>query len=1201
MNYQKGEKYLNSILNRILLINSFNNPRLRSILAASSSNWDTSKHPKMGTAVFPNQDNDTLLKLMQLTPYITYENVVSALRAKSRLNNEPSKNELCDKFVKVYKDFYDISDGDEEISESDYDGYSVDDIDTLELAMDRLQGIMNKDYNEKLQRLQEQLQIANNDVADLIDEKNKMLKQYNMIDNEIARLTKPQSTNTDYDMTNPHADDDFLKGLLDAIKQSDEEENTDEEKNIDDNDEEYTDDNEEEDIDVEDKTRKEYAELYEEQQQLKEQKRAINSEKDKLYRNKDKSDETINRIQELDDKVKNLDKKINLLNEQIAPLEYLIRSYDKLHALYVRMSEIGTKITEAKQKAKKCKKNLRTHQEKPTPYQNQYQYTFKMSKEERQKSKYHIDAEAAEAEQQKNIKKRDDADNQVELLRSKPRLTEKEEQALRQYEQQITEANEKAPQLDKKLERARQELYKHKMQNIYELIRKLMQTGIYEENCPYAYACELVQNECGKVNNVSSNIEVNQSKSYQYMKYTNFQTALNKIANAMPSIYKEIIDDIYAKYSLYPAFRKSFDITDSAYNNLKMVTYTPVEEGQGNYVYDAESKTYKFDAENGNFKRTFTPLNTHTQISMSVPITQNMLVNFSKYTYTDDGKFKLDPNGEYIKVPKNLRYIYDSTSSSGYKPDINGNFIKLPNGQFQQISDGDFHKLPKEQFQQISDGDFYKFPKKSTEYKTQTVLENNNNFQRQINNTNYTFRQVGKGEKGNYIYNEKTKKYEYDPVNGNFVMVPSVDSQDKYVADGRLLSLTRQLVRFEYRNRTGYIDPILVTYYRGKYNNVEDSKYYVDYFFYELKKYIKWLEFIDEADPDRDIIDDNYKKHVQELLALKNAGKLSLEGIRKYINEKLDVGGSHDTFTAKELSNRNKADKNRLDASAIDQTSANNLKILHKYNYDLYKNRNHVIDPIMIAWAEFYHIYNAQRRNWIKSMNAMRSEFMKQKAKINEVIEAFKGKIKADIDNIPDGSTIPEMEKKQLIKKMLNIDLASIEDQFIDQDYRLARITQLREQYKAKAQDLLKNITKIKDDLHNNKTEFNYKTTLYRLQEAFYRQVNFFGDMLNEVRDTDTTGIAKRLIEPITTWQTNLEKILRTLDEYIKNNQLKNFNPAYYVDLLENCINKYGGGTKNYNPVNEDNYREIPELNTKWAEHTIEYELNKIFESYDTN
>ena len=58
---------MNSILQRILLINSFNNAKLRTIVAAS--NWDNSQGPKAGSSKFPGQDDEILLKLIQLEPY----------------------------------------------------------------------------------------------------------------------------------------------------------------------------------------------------------------------------------------------------------------------------------------------------------------------------------------------------------------------------------------------------------------------------------------------------------------------------------------------------------------------------------------------------------------------------------------------------------------------------------------------------------------------------------------------------------------------------------------------------------------------------------------------------------------------------------------------------------------------------------------------------------------------------------------------------------------------------------------------------------------------------------------------------------------------------------------------------------------------------------------------------------------------------
>lgn len=1154
MNYKKGEKYLNSILNRILLINSFQNPRLKSILAAANedkaANWDSSKSPKMGTAVFPGQDNEILLKLMKLVPYMTYDNFISALKAKSRLNHEKTKNELYEFFNHIYNDLQ-VQANQVNTDIVDNDNYSVDDIDALDFVMHKVRRNTNKRYEDKKQALEDALKDLQKAIAKAEREFTAINNRLAIITTQINKMSNPNATNinnsNENDIENDIDSKEFADKFVKELSKLKNRQN-----------------NEDEDTSDEDTSNKvpDYEEVL--TQQLKQ-----------IHDSGDQSEQT--------------QAKKRILENELRKFRLLISERNQI----TRTSLVNSreKINELIKQRKQLKKDLRILQEQGSPFDRQIRYTL---------SRYNDNSNIFDEDMFNNQNTQADAFTKViDKIKIKIDETDKELKKIDFYMQQLATNNidnipederksmeeyntvkqvleQKISDLNKKIVQVKNDREKRRKTDTRALLHKLIDNGLYEQYCPYAYACEFIQNKCGKVANISDTIKVNQSPTYQYNKLHTFQQALNILSNAMPSIYREIIDDIYDKYSRYPAFNKDFDPTNYQYNNIQVVTYTPTKPGEGNYTYDDETKTYIYD-ENGNFTREIKPLNAHTQFSMPMPM--------DRYEYDESTKkYKLNPKGDYIYIPAKYKYSYDSTTNQ-YKQDARGDYMQLPSGEYQKISNGNFHKVSKDMYKRV------------------TVLENNNNFRHQLeqsfgSSNNYIFKQVESG-KGNYIYNATTKRYEYAPEGGNFVRVQSDNSSNKndsYFADGRILSFTRQLVKKQYYNKDGYIDPIIVTYLREKYANVEDTKENVNHFLYDLKNYVKWIKMIDDADPKKDIIDDQWKNKFDNFIkaisinnAQLNADKITLAIIGKYVK------ANSNEFINEQLYNRNVNNIDRIN-NLMNSNPTTNMKIVAKYDYDIYKNFHKKIDPIMITWAEYYHKYNAQREDWYKRLNTIKQQLMKTKQEFNNRVQNLKNNIMTDINNLSIDNNISEIDKKRFIKQMLGIDIASIRNETIDKDYRLAQIQQLHNKYENVFENLFKEFDKEKDKLYQT-TLIDRTVKLNQIVNAFIDHVNFFGDMLAEVKDNDKLGVTRALIENPANWQRYLNQMVRVIQARIDKKSYKNFNVAYCIDLLENMINKYGGAKKDYNPVNEDNYKDIPELNIQWTRANITYELNKIFES----
>ena len=652
------------------------------------------------------------------------------------------------------------------------------------------------------------------------------------------------------------------------------------------------------------------------------------------------------------------------------------------------------------------------------------------------------------------IKKLEEKSQEIKAQLNNSDLTEEEHMQL----------VENLAHINDQLETYRKRKVKKDKQNIDKLIDDLLEGELYTSYSPYRAACEILQKQCGKATTQSTKIDTKtiQSPQYSYNNSPKFQKALSILSTSQPSIYREIIDDIYAEYSHYPNFGTNIDPMKS--QNCKAVIYEFVGDGNGQYSYNEETNQYEPD-ENGNYRR----------------VTKTL-------------------NGLVLK---------DLQTTTNIKKDRKGH----------------------------------------------------------------------------------------------------VDSEHSYIINQSVTTLAKTFVRNKYRNKQGYIDPILIAFIKTnlpKYNEEGykdvSLKSIVNTFMYNVQKFAKLLQIIDDADPKKDIISPTWEKDLLDIKSKINENRERPKDIiiiARFIKDNL----APSYFTSqylKDIDTKENAntDKDKQDQSRVIENASvklNELSVLKKYDHKIYKNKAFKIDPIMIAWVEFYHIFNSQRNRYKKVLQEDVNLMKEIVTTVHRQEKNVEQNIKNAIRNIPSINTLSDDEVTKLINEELNRDIEFISSHEKAHLYKQAQIQKIRREYQSSFKMIY--------DEANKKTQGIYaeraseRTLMNQLLHSFREQVLYFGEMLNKAIEQDTTGIAKKLISPEPVWSNVLAQILMQLDEYVNNKIYKNFNPAYLVDVLENNINKYGGSKKEYNPVDKNNFKNMSELNiTYYMIKNVDDTINDILD-----
>ena len=762
---------------------------------------------------------------------------------------------------------------------------------------------------------------------------------------------------------------------------------------------------------------------------------------------------------------------------------------------------------------------------------------------------------------------------QREILRDIETQLQDEQAKLKRQQRRVKNINKKIMEIQK--DKNEFESKEKKQSDIENIVNRLLDTGLYEKYCPYAYACEFIQNKYGKVQNIPDDIQVNEFRKYQYNRSQNFQYALQTLANALPNIYHEIIDDIYDKYSKYPSFDLQID-TDSP---IKIITYTEVEPGTGNYIYNKDTKNYEFH-DKGNFICKTENLNAPTRLQTFNPVT--------RYIYDEEEhRYKKHPQGDYIYVMQSPTgsYTYNANTDS---------YVEHPQGKYtftKKEGQGDYiYNTEKKQYiYKPGEGDYVRvkatksFTKITGEddprlFTPSTQYENNNNLQNQLQRFFYSKNDEDETTE-NYHYDQATQKWELSQ--------KKIKQSDGSNIDWK--NAAKELIQNQYYDNTGHINPIIVTYIKDKYYN-DDKQFLASQFFDQVHKYANILQIIDHIDTKHDILSKRWKK---DAIALQNKSNLTLDDINDYID-------AH-------LANKNQLAFNRKkqeeDTSRFNQlyskheTLIDSAKFLKKYNYDIYKNANRRIDPIMMAWATFYHIYNAARKNYYNEVEPMLKEIKQITTGLNEKIQNLKSTILQEIKQLPPINTINNDEKNKLISEILNQDTHSMDsDEMRDKYYQQARIQNIRKKYQQQFDQICNEIQQKKENIYK-KQETEYKPQMNQLLHAFYNQVIYFGEQIDELLKQQDNSFMRRILEKRSRWYTQLYNILNNLDQFIQYKKYRNFNPAFLVDLLENYVNKYGGGTTDFNQIDKNDFRELKDFKDIDFIITTNNALNAVFKS----
>lgn len=109
---------------------------------------DNRTHPKTnsGSSRFPGQNDGTILRLMELEPYMTYDNVLAALARRSRLNNEKSKADLR---AWVFDTYNNMNDANADLSQD----YTLEDEANINRAINIVKRNIDKEYNAELDNM----------------------------------------------------------------------------------------------------------------------------------------------------------------------------------------------------------------------------------------------------------------------------------------------------------------------------------------------------------------------------------------------------------------------------------------------------------------------------------------------------------------------------------------------------------------------------------------------------------------------------------------------------------------------------------------------------------------------------------------------------------------------------------------------------------------------------------------------------------------------------------------------------------------------------------------------------------------------------------------------------------------------------------------------------------------------------------------
>lgn len=520
---------------------------------------------------------------------------------------------------------------------------------------------------------------------------------------------------------------------------------------------------------------------------------------------------------------------------------------------------------------------------------------------------------------------------------------------------------------------------------------------------------------------------------------------------------------------------------------------------------------------------------------------------------------------------------------------VKENFIKLCKGinksskspQFQQV----LHTLAKQhsKIMQTIINDLY------NEYKDHP------NFNLQETDTETISAPTSKNVQQHYqqIYNNQTGAVTYKPYENE-----------------NLKKLYDEFFKPEFLDKKKRIHPLIIAYRKSKLpKQLLDMSFasmraainafnkYISELRVRTKDYAQQVIKIDEAIPERIILSLNW---MRDLNIYANMAKIDKDSTDKeQIKKQLSL-------LIKELDDniQDLAYASDMNILPTKPEMATSIDVLKAYNYKRYKNMHGKIDPILIAWEQNFHVYDAYR-TLAEDELAVEKKELNSNIKIEKIQEDLKNinrKLQTKLNSLPSPVSWDLDDCMNFFNQHnMSIDAASYQIRDIKRKIRQIQRQDIYHEIKKEYKTVYSDITDALNDIYDKRKS--QVGLLHRIVNTFIRDVTKVGRELEQAINVNSAAAA--WIYPRAKWNINLENIVRFLEGYIRKleqGEYKNFNMVHLIKLLENCVyNCQTSKPYNLDVTTDDDMKYITNIDASWTVIEAELSLHDTIEKLDQN
>lgn len=804
------------------------------------------------------------------------------------------------------------------------------------------------------------------------------------------------------------------------------------------------------------------------------------------------------------------------------------------------------------------------------------------------------------------------------------------------------------------IDRKKDEYESTKNTNIHNLAKNIVDSSLFAKYSPYAATLEWLTQKCGKGTNPSMKIvvDLDSPPTYEYNRSPQFQEAIRMLQTSSSDILYNILNDIYAEYSVHPNFNPTTvdGTTYSAptsirYNDIDVRKFGPTVSSNANYLYDPESNNFvEVGMGEGNYR-----LDKNTNQYIPVPTSKgNYIYDFSTKQYKQVAEGKGNYAYYITSVPQTgkAQLHYNISDTTTYKPvdSPQGTHILNDDNEMEESSRGNYRRVESpEQFVYSSGGD-YIYNLKTKQFERVDKGQGNYRLQKK---TEY-FKPT---EGGDYAFNQQTKQYVYvGKGQGNYKIIHDIKFTP--IEDKLLTKYINEYIKPEYYGKDNLVNPIIYVWYRqgdflfklinNNFNNLNSVQQAINSSLDKLlSKIYLVVKNIEEINKQQSVLSPNWKMYlsafnktsfdnlinrakalldksktrsaeqkllksviaefiyiiyqqIQQMELKKNVNDQRMIKVLNLRNEKLSI----DTPQINVENN----EENNIDVSKIKTTiSGLGKELLDKYNFSRFKDFKGVIDPILIAWEENFHIYDAARTradNEVeRDKQTIRNNFNNNsKLSFTRKVDAINNRAKAKIRKLEAPKNWSDEKKKQFLEAnnvTINFDIAGTRD--INRAIKEIQIKKIVKESEKEFKNSYNELYKYVDDIYA--TRKNYVGFMNQLIRHFIGKVREIGQKINAAeKDND---IIIRWFAPEKSWETNLYNISNNLDNFVKklqSGEYKNFTVAHLVNILEVYVNKLGGSDKPYHDINVQDFKQMPGLDIEWDIYELNNSLKEAIE-----